>query len=47
MSEVTPPIRENDLHAYVDGQLDAGRQLAVERYLEENPDSSCESAPKL
>jgi anti-sigma factor RsiW len=40
MSEVTPPIRENDLHAYVDGQLDAGRQLAVERYLEENPDSS-------
>ncbi|MDR3531506.1 MAG: anti-sigma factor [Rhodopila sp.] len=36
MSEVTPPVNEDDLHAYVDGQLEAGRRSAVERYLEEN-----------
>jgi anti-sigma factor RsiW len=33
MRELTPPIGENDLHAYVDDQLEAGRRLEVERYL--------------
>ena len=37
MGEVTPPIDENDLHAYIDGELEVGRRFAVERYLEENP----------
>jgi anti-sigma factor RsiW len=40
MSEVTPPIDENDLHAYVDGQLDDGRRSAVQRYLQENPEAA-------
>jgi anti-sigma factor RsiW len=40
MSEVTPPIGEDDLHAYIDGQLDLGRRLAVERYLAENPEAA-------
>jgi anti-sigma factor RsiW len=40
MSEVKPPIGENDLHAYVDGQLSAERRGAVERYLEENPEAA-------
>jgi len=40
MSEVTPPIDENDLHGYVDGQLDDARRLEVQRYLEANPDSA-------
>jgi hypothetical protein len=37
MSDVTPPIGEDDLHAYVDGQLQEGRRPAVERHLDENP----------
>jgi anti-sigma factor RsiW len=40
MSEVTPPVGENDLHAYVDGQLETGRRGAVERYLQENPEAA-------
>src|ERR1700722_2502014 len=40
MSEGMPPINENDLHAYLDGQLDAERRLAVERYLDENPEDA-------
>jgi anti-sigma factor RsiW len=40
MNGVTPPISEDDLHAYVDGQLEASRQPAVERYLEENPEAA-------
>ncbi|OGB24484.1 MAG: hypothetical protein A3I66_10770 [Burkholderiales bacterium RIFCSPLOWO2_02_FULL_57_36] len=33
----SPPIRETDLHAYVDGQLDASRRAEVEAYLAEHP----------
>ncbi len=40
MSGVTPPIHEDDLHAYVDGQLEADRRRAVERYLEETPEAA-------
>lgn len=40
MSEVTPPIHEDELHAYVDGQLEADRRHAVERYLTETPEAA-------
>lgn len=40
MSEVTPPINQDDLHAYVDGQLEASRRRAVERYLEATPEAA-------
>jgi anti-sigma factor RsiW len=40
MSEVTPPISQDDLHAYVDGQLPAERQQAVEFHLRRNPESA-------
>lgn len=33
----SPPIRETDLHAYVDGQLDAARRAEVEAYLADHP----------
>jgi anti-sigma factor RsiW len=38
MSE--PSIKEDDLHAYIDNQLGAGRRLAVERYLDANPEAA-------
>lgn len=31
------PMTETELHAYVDGQLDAARRAAVETYLATNP----------
>jgi anti-sigma factor RsiW len=34
------PISEDELHAYVDDQLNAARQLEVERYLDAHPDVS-------
>jgi anti-sigma factor RsiW len=34
----------DDLHAYVDGQLDAGRRAAVEAYLAANPERAAEVA---
>jgi anti-sigma factor RsiW len=40
MSEVTPSIDEADLHAYIDGQLEAGRRRAVERHLDVNPEAA-------
>jgi anti-sigma factor RsiW len=40
MSEVTPPIGEDDLHAYVDGQLPAGRRQAVEFYLQRSAEAA-------
>jgi anti-sigma factor RsiW len=40
MNEVKPPINEDDLHAYVDGQLDPDRRAAVERHLAENPEAA-------
>ncbi|MCB9992447.1 MAG: anti-sigma factor [Hyphomicrobiaceae bacterium] len=36
-NEKPEPIEENDLHAYVDGQLDADRAAEVEAYLAGNP----------
>jgi anti-sigma factor RsiW len=38
MSDPTRPIAEEELHAYVDGQLDMDRQPAVLRYLQDHPD---------
>jgi anti-sigma factor RsiW len=40
MSEVAPPITENDLHAYVDGQLPAERRHAVEVHLQQNQEAA-------
>jgi anti-sigma factor RsiW len=40
MSEATPPVGEDDLHAYIDGQLGVSRRYAVERYLAENPEAA-------
>ena len=40
MSEATPPIGEDDLHAYIDGQLEVSRRRAVERYLAEDPEAA-------
>jgi anti-sigma factor RsiW len=40
MSEVPRTIDENDLHAYVDGQLPADRLPALERHLRENPQAA-------
>ncbi len=33
-------VTEDDLHAYVDGQLDSTRRLAVERWLADDPDAA-------
>ena len=38
MSDPALPIAEEDLHAWIDGQLEPGRQEAVLRYLQEQPD---------
>lgn len=38
MSDPPRPIAEEELHAYVDGQLDPDRQPAVLRYLQDHPD---------
>jgi anti-sigma factor RsiW len=40
MSEATPPVRDDDLHAFVDGQLDAERHRIVERHLETHPEDA-------
>jgi len=40
MIEQEPPVTEDELHAYVDGQLAAERQAAVERWLAEHPDDA-------
>lgn len=40
MSGATPPVGEDDLHAYVDGQLEIARRHAVERYLAENAEAA-------
>ena len=37
MTDPGRPISEDELHAYVDGPLDPGRRLEVERYLEAHP----------
>jgi anti-sigma factor RsiW len=38
MSDPGRPIAEEELHAYVDGQLEADRQPMVLRYLQDHPD---------
>jgi len=35
-----PPVSDNDLHAYVDGQLDPARRAEVENYLVTNPEAA-------
>jgi len=35
-----PPIREEDLHAYIDGQLDPARRPALEEYLAATPEAA-------
>jgi anti-sigma factor RsiW len=40
VSEVIPPIGEDDLHAYVDGQLPAERRQMVEDHLQQDPDAA-------
>lgn len=38
------PIREEDLHAYVDGQLPEARRLAVEAHLRDHPEDAARVA---
>lgn len=40
MTEGGRPITEEELHAYVDGRLDAERRAAVDRYLREHPEAA-------
>jgi anti-sigma factor RsiW len=40
MSDATPPVGEEDLHAYLDGQLPVERRLVVERHFEKNPEAA-------
>ena len=37
---MTYPVSEDDLHAYVDGELDSERRQSVERYLAEHPEAA-------
>lgn len=38
MTDPDRPIAEDELHAYVDGRLDSGRRMEVERYLRLRPE---------
>jgi anti-sigma factor RsiW len=40
MNEEIPPIGEDDLHAYIDGQLDVGRRRAVEHLLQQDREAA-------
>ncbi len=40
MSEPLSPVTEDDLHAYVDGQLSESRRAEVEAWLESNPEAA-------
>lgn len=40
MTDKNTPVSENDLHAYVDGFLDADRKREVEAWLGANPDAA-------
>jgi anti-sigma factor RsiW len=40
MTTDSGPIREDDLHAYVDGFLDSNRRAFVDRYLADHPDAA-------
>ncbi len=40
MTEGEIPITEHDLHAYVDGQVDAARRRQIDQYLQDHPNSA-------
>ena len=40
MSDLSRPVDEDDLHAFVDGQLAPDRRAMLERYLDANPDAA-------
>ena len=40
MNDRTPPVTEDDLHAYVDGRLDPARAAAVETHLAAHPEDA-------
>lgn len=40
MSDAARPIDEDDLHAFIDGQLTADRRASLQRYLDSNPDAA-------
>lgn len=40
MNNTTQSIQENELHAFVDGQLDAARHAEVSAYLDTHPDAA-------
>lgn len=44
MNQENDNMREENLHAYVDGQLDAARRAEVEDWLAENPDEQARMA---
>ncbi len=41
---IAQPIGDDDIHAYVDGQLDPARRAAVGAWLGENPDAAARAA---
>ena len=41
---ITRPIGDDDIHAYVDGQLDLARRAEIEAWLAENPEAAARAA---
>ena len=44
MVEREPSVSEEDLHAYVDGQIAGGECAAIEKWLESHPDDAARVA---
>ena len=44
MSDPEQPISEEELHAYVDNQLEPGRQPHVAQYLQDHPEAAHRAA---